>query len=186
MNAASILNELGGDIYQPPLSEVRCERDYPDLANPLHLTVLLIDCDTEVVINGMLGFLENLTGRNIQQTKEALQLIGATKHAALLDLVQDCMTKHGVTWERLRGDFEGTAEYQITSFHQLHGEELEVFGQEVCSLTRSFSLFNEHNSTEDVHGGLCRYLDDRLTGLRQEIDKRKTPSAASNDGSTQR
>jgi hypothetical protein len=178
MAADSIIQELGTEIYQPPLSNVRREVNYPDLTNPLHLTVLLIDCDIEIDMNGMLGFLENSTGRHLRQTAEALRLIGAPRSAALLESIQFCMTKHGVTWERLRGDFVGSTEYEISSFRGLHGEALNPFATEIGNLAGRFSLFNTHYSLEDAYSALCSYLDGRVEELRREIDKRKTPNVS--------
>jgi hypothetical protein len=183
MDADGIIQELGTKIYEAPLSGVRSEENYPDLTNPLHLATLLIDCDTEVDMNGMLGFLENSTGRHLSRTAEALRLIGAPRSAALLESIQSCMTKHGVTWEGLRGDFAGGAEYQVTSFRELHGEALDAFASEVGGLAGRFSLFNRHYALEDSYGALCRYLDNRMLELRGEIDKRtRGQPGASPDG----
>jgi hypothetical protein len=51
---------------------VRDEADYPDLDNPLHFAMLAIACDTEIAMNGMLGFLENMTGRHVCQNRSGL------------------------------------------------------------------------------------------------------------------
>jgi hypothetical protein len=173
MNADALLQELAVEIYQPLLSDLRDEADYPNLSNPLHVAVLLIDCDTEISMNGMLGFLENSTGRYLPETTEALKVIGAQKAAAVFQAIQACMVKHGVSWERLRSNFEGTTEFQVTSFRKLHGERLDSFATEVVGLVGHFSLFNTHYSPEDAYGALCEYLDGRLDELRQEIDKRR-------------
>lgn len=175
MNADSIIQELSTEIYEYPLSKVRDEISYPDLTNPLHLIILLIDCDTEIDMNGMLGFLENPTGRHLGRTAAALKLIGAPKSAALLESIESCMTRHAVTWDRLRGDFAGTVEYQITSFRELHGGALDAFAGEVGSLAGHFSLFNTRYSLENSYAALCGYLDGRVRELRCEIEKRTRP-----------
>jgi hypothetical protein len=174
MNTDGLIQTLCVEIYQPPLSKVRDEADYPNLTNPLHLVILLLDCDTEIDMNGMLGFLENLTGRHLKQTIQALQLIGASKSAALLETVQACMNENGITWERLRSDLAGSAEYEISSFRQRHGEVIAAFTSEIGRLTGQFSLFNTHHSREDAYAALCGYMDSRANELRSETDKRKT------------
>ncbi len=173
MNAAATLQELSISIYEVPLSDVRNEADYPNLSNPLHLAVLLIDCDTEIDMNGMLGFIENSTGQHLNRTAEALKLVGAPKSASLLESVRSCMDRHGVTWQRLRNDFEGTAEYEITSFRELHGEGLDAFTEELDRLVGNFSLFNTLYSPENAYAALCSYLDGRVEELQSEIDRRK-------------
>ncbi|RPI74662.1 MAG: DUF4375 domain-containing protein [Desulfobacteraceae bacterium] len=172
MTADEIIQDLSIKIYSGPLSVVRHEPDYPDLENPLHLIVLLIDCDTEVQMQGMIGFLENNTGAHLGATIHALRLFGALKVSESLEKVQQCMRRHDVTWERLRGDFEGMTEFQITSFHELHGETLDAFAQEVCDIAGGFELFN-HESGEPVYDLLCAHLDLRIIRLREEIQKRE-------------
>lgn len=172
MTTDETIQYLGTKIYSGPLSAVRDEPDYPDLENPLHLIVLLIDCDTEVLMQGMIGFLENSTGAHLGATIQALRLISAHKVAESLEKVQQCMRRHDVTWERLRGDFEGMTEFQITSFHELHGETLDAFVQEVCDTARGFELFN-HESGEPVYDLLCTHLDPRIGRLREVIQKRE-------------
>jgi hypothetical protein len=173
MNADMLIQELAVQIYRPPLASVRDEANYPNLSNPLHLAVLLIDCDTEIEMNGILGFLENMTGRYLPQTTEALRLIGAPKCAVILNSVHASMTKHGVSSERLRGDFEGTTEFQITSFSEMHGDRLDLFTTEVDKLTNGLSIFNTRYSPEDAYGAFCSYLDGRFDELCREVDERK-------------
>lgn len=173
MDADKIIQELAIEIYQKPLSLIRDEPEFPDLDNPLHLVVLLVDCDTEISMNGLLGFLENLTGQHLGKTIEALGVIGATRSAELFRSVELSMTKHGVTWARLRGDFEGLTECQITSFCELHGASLDSFSREICQLEAGFSLFNSHSSLEDAYGALCGYTQARVERLQNEIQKRK-------------
>jgi hypothetical protein len=172
MNAEEIIQDLAVKIYKKPLSQVRDEIEFPNLENPFHLVVLLIDCDTEISMNGMLGFLENMTGRHLGKTVEALERIRAPKSAALFRAVQACMKKHEVTWAKLRGDFEGSVEYQITSFQQLHGKSLDVFAHEVSQIVGKFELFNPYSALEDTFGGLCEYSQDRVDQLHKEIQKR--------------
>jgi hypothetical protein len=173
MDAKGAIEDLALTIYEEPLSQIRDEPEFPNLDNPLHMIVLLLDCDTEVAMNGVLGFLENLTGRHLGKTIEALERIGAPKSAELLRAVQSCMDKHGVTWARLRGDFEVTDEYQITSFRELHGESLSSFSTEVCQIAGSFQLFNNRSALEDAYGGLCRYTQNRFNLFQMELHKRK-------------
>ena len=110
-------------------------------------------------MNGMLGFLENSTGRHLEQTIEALRIIGVPQTSGLLGAVSSCMTRHGVTWERLRDDLEGTKEFQVTSFRELHGEALREFSNEVSAISRGFELFHARDSGEDAYDALRNYLE---------------------------
>jgi hypothetical protein len=172
MNVDQLLQELSTQIYEQPLSATRHESDYPNLSNPLHIAVLLIDFDTEININGMLGFLENSNGQHLDKIVEALRLIGAHKSEHELRLVQDCMRSHGVSWERLRADFEGHEAFEVTSFSELHGDLLREFSDEICYRFSEFDLFNTNYSLEDSYSLLVRHLESMPRKLNDEVNSR--------------
>ena len=58
---------------------------------------LFLDFDTEVSINGMLGFLENSAGLRFPETIEAFDLIGASRTVAVLRDIETTLKRHGVT-----------------------------------------------------------------------------------------
>ena len=169
MNADTMLQDIAATIYELPLSAVRERQDYPTLSCPLDIAILLIDCDTEIAVNGILGFLENRTGAHLEATIRALLAIGASRDAARLAAIQEIMRKHEVTWEKLRADFEGTREFQISSFSKLHGQE--SFATAVCEAD-PVSIF-QGPKEEDVYQLLCDYLDARLDHLNAEIKTRR-------------
>lgn len=168
MNADTILQDIASKIYELPLSAVRERRGYPSLGSPLDIAILLIDCDTEIAMNGILGFLENSSGAHLDATIHALSAIGASREAAKLAAIQTIMREHGVTWVDLRGDFEGVLEFRISSFSELHGRE--VFAKAVCEADE-VSIF-QGPKEEDVYRLLCDYLDERLPQFNAEIKSR--------------
>lgn len=172
MDADALIQEIAGRIYSEPFSNIREEEGYPNLSNPLHVTVLLIDCDTEITMNGMFGFLENRTGQHLEQTIQALNQIGAPTAATLFQSIADCMRKHDVTWRKLRGDFEGVKEFQVTSFREFHGDEFDAFADDVCKLSQGFSLFDSDQSGNNSYVALCDFLQSRLDQLNAEIEMR--------------
>jgi hypothetical protein len=167
MNADTIIQEIGCRLYEPPLSAVRVRDDFPSLASPLDIAILLIDCDTEIAMNGLLGFLENLTGAHLDATVRALALIGAERTARQFADIQEIMRRHCVSWDGLRSDFKGSKEFEISSFSALHGRE--AFTREVSEIS-AVSLF-QSGSVEDVYRLLCDYLDANLDQLNAEIQK---------------
>ena len=84
------------------------------------------------------------------------------------------MEKYNVTWERLRGDFQGIHEYEIISFQNLHGDALDAFADEVNNMTGNFLLFHPHYAPDDAYSGLVRYLEGKTDELQIEIEKRST------------
>ncbi len=173
MDADDVIQALAADIYQSPIAEVRDEPNYPDLTNPLHLAILLIDCDSEIMQNGMLGFLENPTGRHFRMTVQALERIGAKQCAHLFLAVQDCLEKYGLTWERLQPVQGEITEFEVHTFSEQHQGKLDRFADEVSQLTGGFSLFNSLYSPEDAYAAFCDYLQKQIVQLNEEIIKRK-------------
>jgi hypothetical protein len=114
-----LIEALSIQIYEPPLSNAR-ER-LLEISEPLRVLILVLDFDTEVCMQGMLGFLENSTGLYFTETIDAFEKIDARETLEVLRGVEKTLQKHGVTPSRLRADFAGTEEYQITTFRELHG-----------------------------------------------------------------
>lgn len=82
--ASERLDELTTAIYEPPLSLVRESVTFPDLDDPLDVTVLLIDADTEIEMHGVSGFIGNISKSLLRSTVEALECVGAHGAAAAL------------------------------------------------------------------------------------------------------
>ncbi len=74
----------------------------------------IIDFDAELTMNGILGFLENSSGRYLSETVAALQLIGAAKDAALLKEIEKQVEKINVETKIELNP------YQVTSFEDRH------------------------------------------------------------------
>lgn len=172
MNADDLIQDFAIKILHKPLNKVDEEPDYPDLSNPLHLYILLLDCDSQIISNGMLGFVENYTGRYLQETIDALKLIRANKSAEIFEDVKKCMLKHNVTWERLRGDLENSHMYEISSFEKDHGKSFNEFAKEIGQLADDFCLFNVDDASDGAYPSLVNYLEDKIDSFLNEVKKR--------------
>jgi hypothetical protein len=151
-----ILESLTVQVYERPLSNLRDDlRSVPEV---LRIPILIIDLDTEVAINGMLGFLENSTGLYLADTIDALETISAHKAAGTLRTIQGIMGDHGVTVERLRKDLEGAQLFQVTNFLELHGEERLPMAEEVDNEAKRLDIYDP---AEPVFDLLEAYLQDR-------------------------
>ena len=117
---SKLIEALSIRIYEPPLSTARDR--LREIAEPLRVPILVLDFDTELNMNGMLGFLENSTGLYFPETIEAFDKVGASETVSILRAIERTLERHGVTPSGLRADFAGTEEYQITTFRELHGD----------------------------------------------------------------
>ena len=86
MTVAEILEGSFIQIFEPPLLNLRDDlRSVPEV---LRIPILIIDLDTEVTMEGMLGFLENFTGLYLVETIDALETLSAHKAAGTLRSIE--------------------------------------------------------------------------------------------------
>jgi Domain of unknown function (DUF4375) len=90
----ALVNRLFVLIYEPPLSALR--ESIASCPESLRVFMLIADFDTEVSMNGIVGFLENSTGHYLQQTIEAFELIGAHETASTLRQVDELLRRYGI------------------------------------------------------------------------------------------
>jgi hypothetical protein len=166
MSVSEIINELAARRYQPPISSL-CE-DIRAIPEVLRMPILISDFDSEVQMNGMLGFLENRAGRYLVDTIEALNAISAHKTADTLRAIQRIMSEHGVTVERLRSDLANVQEFQVTSFAELHGERLADMAQQIEDEARNLYLYEEAGEPvfDLLEAHLQRRRDELLAALK--------------------
>jgi hypothetical protein len=108
----------------------------------------IIDFDTEVCMNSILGFLENSTGFYLADTIAAMEAIGARGTAATLRTIQQVMAEHRVTHERLRGDLARMQEWQISTFAECHGEELSQMADLVGRESKKLYIYDRMHDRE--------------------------------------
>ncbi|WP_348623195.1 DUF4375 domain-containing protein [Paenibacillus peoriae] len=80
----------------------------------LRTIILLIDFDTELSMNGVFGFLENSTGKYLNETISALKLIKAEKDSSIMEEIKELI--EGI-------NFNGKIKlepYQVTTFEERH------------------------------------------------------------------
>jgi hypothetical protein len=166
LSAAKLVEALSIHIYEPPLSTARDQ--LREVAEPLRVPILVLDFDTELCMNGMLGFLENSTGLYLSETIEAFDKIGATETAAVLRAIEKTLERHGVTPSGLREDFESTQQYEITSFQQLHGD-LGTMTDEIEEDARRLYLYGESDLAEPIWSLLEAFVERHRTACLAEI-----------------
>lgn len=166
LSPAKLVEALSIRIYEPPLCTARDR--LREIAEPLRIPILVLDFDTEVCMNGMLGFLENSTGLFWAETIDAFDKIGASETVSVLRAIKTTLDKHGVTPERLRADFAGTQEYQITTFRELHGD-LGTMPDEVEQDARRLYLYGKPGTREPVWSLLEAFVEKNRPACLSEI-----------------
>jgi hypothetical protein len=166
LSPTKLIEALSIRIYEPPLSTAR-DRLH-EIAEPLRVAILVLDFDTELNMSGMLGFLENSTGLFFAETIEAFDKIGASETVSILRAIERTLERHGVTPARLRADFAGTQEYQITTFRDLHGD-LGTMPKEVEQDAQRLYVYGKPGTGEAVWLLLEAFVQRNRTPLLAEI-----------------
>src|SRR5262249_32893721 len=168
LTPAKLIETLSIRIYEPPLSTARDR--LREIAEPLRVAILVLDFDTELKMNGMLGFLENSTGLYFPETIEAFDRIGASETVSILRAIEKTLERHGVTPSGLRADFAGTQEYEITTFRELHGD-LGTMPSEVEEDARRLYLYGKPGTGEAVWSLLEAFVEKYRAGFLAEIER---------------
>ena len=155
-SVTELTNELRIRIYD---SQFETAREYlTRLPEALRNFMLFTDFDTEVIMGGILTFLENSAGAYLPETIETFEAIGARENAIHLTNISNIMKSFGVTHEGLRQGFAGLEEYDITTFEKMHGKELNQFADAIRAAAKSLYLY-EDTTREDVYELFERYVE---------------------------
>jgi hypothetical protein len=166
LSPRELIEALSICIYEPPLSVAR-ER-FLAVPSAFRVAVLVLDFDTEVNMQGMLGFLENSTGLFLVETIEAFDLIGAKTTGDTLRRIQAILETHGVSPVQLRDDFAETMPYQITTFNKLHGD-LGSLPEEVQGEAMQLYIHAKPGCGEDVWALLDAFVEMNRDKILAEI-----------------
>lgn len=134
MSAMDLLDEFSIRVYEPPLTEHRDSGRIADTSNPISIAMLVVDFETEVMMNGIEDFIGNSTGLYGAQTVRALQLIGCAEDAAALSTVLEVAAAAGMTHDAIQADRSGLAPYTVTSFTKVHGRKWDEAKREIDQL----------------------------------------------------
>jgi len=180
-----LFDEFTIRIYEPPLNARRYDGRVAQLDDPVSVLMLIIDFDTEVLMNGITNFIGNSSGRYAEQTVEALRKIGCTDASdrlrRILQLAEDAgMTHDAIQEDRGRvAEEEGNPTFAIRSFVQTHGDkwnDVDDAIEDIASgidhdglraegeryLARHLSVFEP--ALTEARGGLWRRLARFLRG----------------------
>jgi hypothetical protein len=135
-------------IYEPPISNLRDQMR--SLPPALRIPMLILDFDTELSMQGILGFLENSTGLYLAETIDALDAIGAHGDATTLGRISAIMVEHGVTVEQLRANVGRGELYEITTFRKTHGNDLIPMADRITKEAKRLSLYTDAESVRDM------------------------------------
>ncbi|WP_010252876.1 DMP19 family protein [Acetivibrio cellulolyticus] len=131
MSSSEIINEIASNQYNGKNGHLKDPIVFTKLPIVLQDILLLADFDTELNMNGILGFLENSTGLYLNETIEALGRIDAIEDRKIMDDIRSIMMAYGCSPINLRENVNKGYEYEITNFISTHGEEYEEMADKI-------------------------------------------------------
>jgi hypothetical protein len=169
LSAEELVQALSVGLYEPPLNRLR--ETLASQPEVLRVLTLVLDFDTEVSMSGILGYLENSTGRWLSETIEAFALIGARETADILRRVQAAMNRHGTTPATLRSDVDAGTLHGVVSFGELHGLKSEDMSREVTEIAGDLYV-GDPDAQEEPWQLLYAYVEPRRLELLDALGLR--------------
>lgn len=165
--------DLAVALYEDEMWHLREEDVLRQLPIALQDIILLHDMDTELCMNGILCFLENSTGRYLDETIEALGRIGAARDAMIFANIREIMKAHGVTNEGLGAELDRHMEYEIVTFRDVHGAESEGYSEAICKEADGLYVYQtpEYREREGVMTLLQEYIRKNLEKIVAELKR---------------
>ncbi|KIV52192.1 hypothetical protein TS65_25430 [Aneurinibacillus migulanus] len=130
--------------------------------------ILIINFDTELNMQGILGFLENSTGLFLDDTIETLERIQAEEDYKILKAIRSILQKNNVSTSDLRVNVDSQEEYSVNNFIETHGSEYDEMADEICKIADRLYLYSEDRNIFD---NLVRYVDTNKSYLIEELTK---------------
>ncbi|WP_440117841.1 DMP19 family protein [Paenibacillus sp. QZ-Y1] len=165
MSGEEVVGSVAMDLYRAEFATIR--ESGPELPQVLRDTILIIDLDTELSMNGMTGFLENASGQYLGETIEAMERIGNEADAEILKKIERMLSESGVTNGQLRDNVNGLSEHDITTSLQTHGEQIHEVLQQVELEAENLSMQSDNEESFDL---LYQYVDTNKDRLKEEME----------------
>ncbi|MVO99530.1 DMP19 family protein [Paenibacillus lutrae] len=111
--------------------------------------VLVIDMDTEMNMNGILGFLENSTGLYLNETIEALDRMEAFRDANCLRNIRAILLAYGIQLHARRVGTSHQDLYEVSSGDKPQGTLLKEAAGAIEAEASRMYLYSEHENLFD-------------------------------------
>ncbi len=162
LSAEDIIGEISLRLYGQENYHIRDNRIFSVLPTILRDIILIIDLDTEVTMEGILGFLENSTGLYLDDTIETLERIKAYEDYRAMSNIRDILKKYKVSTFDLRENVNKGNLYDISSFSQTHGSQYDEMAEEISKEAKKLYLDREE---ENIFTYLIEYVEENKKQL---------------------
>lgn len=166
MSASQIIDEIASNQYKENNRHLREKNTLDKLPTVIKDILLLADFDTELSMNGILGFIENSTGLFLNEIIDALQRIGATEDMNILKNISDTLNSYGIDTKTLRSNVNRGGVYEITKFVNTHGEEYDEMADKIIEQAKELYIYD---SQRNIFDNLEIYIERNKRNLIESI-----------------
>ena len=163
-----IVGHIAIKIYQPDMTRLTEREVFRAFPEALRTIILIINFDTEVSMNSILGFLENSTGEYLPETAEAFRRIGAEQTSTSLHNVQKILERHQASTQQLRDDVSNLPLYSISSFADTHSQS-EVMAEEIDQAVSNLYIYQSSEDREPIWEMLYAYVGETRNSIVEEL-----------------
>ncbi|MCP1307330.1 DMP19 family protein [Paenibacillus tyrfis] len=165
-SADEIMDHVGINRYSQENIQLKDEEVFFKLPALLQDIVLLIDFDTELIMNGILGFLENSTGKYLNETIEALERIGAVHDANALKDIKRILENYNLSTGQLHRDLQDLEPYEINYFRQVHAIADDEFFEEIQYAAEKLTNGSQE---ENIFDHLLAYIEANKRSFVEDV-----------------
>jgi hypothetical protein len=166
MTAEDIGGNISLNLYELRNSVIKEMDIFNNLPDIIKDTILIIDFDTELSMNGILGFLENSTGLFLTDTIKTLEKIEAYKDSEILENIQKIMLTYGINTKQLRDNVNAGNHYDITNFSKTHGDT--DMADKISEEAEGLYLYQDERN---IFTNLLKYIDINKSTLIEYLNK---------------
>jgi hypothetical protein len=157
LSAEDIIGQISLRLYEQENQHIRDNDMFLALPTVLRDIILIIDLDTEVSMEGILGFLENSTGLFLDDTILTLERIKANEDCLVMSNIRDILKKYNVSTYDLRDNVNRGNLYDITSFSKTHGSQYDEMADTISVEAEKLYLYRESGNIFDY---LIEYVEE--------------------------
>lgn len=163
-----IINEIALNLYNEENYHLTESDTFYKLPVVIRDIILVINLDTELNMQGILGFLENSTGLFLDDTIETLQRIQAKEDFEILKEIKSILDQNNVSTQDLRNNVDNQMEYSITSFSETHSSKYNDMVSEISEVANKLYLYDGDRNLFDY---LLKYVEISKNDLVAELNK---------------
>ncbi|ODG93190.1 MULTISPECIES: DUF4375 domain-containing protein [Bacillaceae] len=163
-----IVEEIASNLYEGENYLIFQEEYFYKIPEQIRDVILLINFDTELAMEGILGFLENSSGVYLNDTIETLEKIKAEQDHNILNNIKHILDENNISTSQLRANTKDQELYSIQGFSETHGSAYDDMADRICEIAEKLYISSEDRNIFDY---LILYVDKNKSLLITELNK---------------